>query len=128
MAQKKKTASKSRSRSSRTVSSKGSALSRLRDSINKAPVLTLFVVLFGALGVYFLVNTYALPAWKDVPANDAARGLNYNGLKRDTNGPCGPNGFKVEQANENADHACTHPDPGPKGVDVREREIGRAHV
>ncbi len=122
MAQKKKTATKSRSRSSRTVSSKGSALSRLRDSINKAPILALFVVLFGALGVYFLVNTYALPAWKDVPANDAARGLNYNGLKRDANGPCGPNGFKVEQANENADHACTHPDPGPQGVDIRERD------
>ena len=122
MAQKKKTPAKSRSRSSRSVSSKGSRLSRLRNFMGKAPVLSLFVVLFGALGLYFIVNTYALPAWRDVPANDAARGLNYNGLTKDENGPCGPGGFKVEKANENADNACTHPDPGPQGVDIRERD------
>lgn len=122
MAQKKKPATKSRSRSSRSVSSKGSVLSRLRDSMQRAPVVTLFIVLFGALGLYFLVNTYAMPAMRGVPANDAARGLNYNGLRRDPEGPCGPDGFKVEKANENADHACTHPDPGPKGVDLRERD------
>lgn len=122
MAQKKKPTKKSRSRSSRSVSSKGSGLNRLKAFLSKGPVLLLVIVLFGAAGTYLLVDTYALPPFgRDVPANDAARGLNYNGLKRDESGPCGAEGFKVEKADEHADHACTHPDPGPKGIDVRER-------
>lgn len=122
MAQKKKPAKKTRSRSTRSVSSKGSGLSRLRAALSRTPSLILFIVLFGAAGIYMLVSTYALPGnGRGVPPNDPARGLNYDGLKRVDTGPCA-GAFKVEQADENADHACTHPDPGPPGVDVRERD------
>lgn len=121
MAQKKKPTTKARTRSSRSVSSKGSGLSRLKNYLSRGPVLALFIVLFGGAGIYLLVNSYALPGGRDVPANDAARGLNYDGLKRAHKGPCAGS-FIVEQADENAEHACTHPDPGPLGVDIRERD------
>lgn len=123
MAQKKKPVKKTRSRASRSrvVSSKGSSLSRIQTFLRKGPVLLLTIILFGAIGTALLVNTYALPFGRNVPANDAARGLNYNGLTRVDTGPCAGQ-FKIEHANEHAENACVHPDPGPKNVDVRERD------
>ncbi len=54
---------------------------------------------------------------RGIPANDRARGLVYDGLRRDAR--C-PNGFATGSAES---PACTHgPDPGPPGVDVRARD------
>jgi len=84
-------------------------------------LLLLTAVSFGAIGVYLLVDSFALSG--NVPNENAARGLSYKDLKRDTKGPCGE-AFELEHPRSHATtnaHICTHPDPGPPGIDVRER-------
>lgn len=51
-----------------------------------------------------------------MPPDDPARGMIYEGLERGLNGPCGF-GFQVK-----GEPFCTHgPDPAPRGQDVRQR-------
>jgi hypothetical protein len=56
-------------------------------------------------------------AREQVPANDAANGLIYNGLQRRSGGPCGAGLFEVKGTSP---VMCTHgPDAVPAGLSVR---------
>ncbi|MFP5317706.1 MAG: hypothetical protein ACLGI2_05355, partial [Acidimicrobiia bacterium] len=59
----------------------------------------------------------AAPVVEGTPAQDRARGLNFDGLRPGEGaGPCG---HKYEMVLGNGEVLCTHgPDPAPAGVDV----------
>lgn len=118
---KKKTSPRKKAKS-RVIAGKGTALQRLQSSLSRKPALLLVVALVGTVGIYLLATGSALPGFgRGVPADDPARGLVYRGLKKASTGPCRGE-FVAEQADETAkDVVCTHVDPGPEGIDVRER-------
>jgi hypothetical protein len=78
------------------------------------------VLLVAVAGTYYLAFGGALPP-SNVPANDLAKGLVYDGLKRGT-GPCADE-FQDSSpsVSPNGQKSCTHVDPGPPGVDVQQR-------
>lgn len=104
---------------SRVVASKRQSRFQ-RYSSNKFLMLATVLVI-GALGAYFIALSNADPA---LPANDAARGLYYSstGERKVKNGPCKEDLNDTTNGQSQANIvSCTHPDPGPEGVDVRQR-------
>lgn len=78
------------------------------------------LVVFASFGVYLTNFILAAPRY-GVPRDNPARGLSYKGLKKAKKGPC-TGGFVLISDNEASPNVpCSHPEPGPEGVDVRER-------
>ncbi len=78
----------------------------------------LFVVMFATVGTLILLAAHALTP-SDLPANEHARGLIYDGLvkikKDNPTSKC-----KGDYSLKDNPNICTHgPDPGPAGHDVR---------
>jgi hypothetical protein len=76
----------------------------------------LVVLAIAALGTYLLVNSFA--ASNNRFADQPNRGLIYSAEKIATHGPCQD---MEDEGSVNGIAQCAHPDPGPEGVDVRER-------
>ena len=81
------------------------------------------ILLFALVGTYFIAFGAALPGSDPgiQEPDNTARGLIYNGKKEATKGPC-KGTIDTGEVNNAGLEICTHPDPGPEGVDVRERE------
>jgi hypothetical protein len=78
----------------------------------------LVVVAVGLLGTYLLVNGFAASN-NGANADRPDRGFSYGNEKVASSGPCTGH---VDEGSDNAGHPlCAHADPGPEGVDVRER-------
>lgn len=78
------------------------------------------IVLFAGIGVYLTAYILAAPS-NGLPRDNLARGLKYKGLKKANKGRCAGT-FIVQSDDETSSNiACTHPDPGPVGVDVQAR-------
>lgn len=78
------------------------------------------VLLVAALGIYLLVFTSALNN-NSRPADNPGRGLHYGTLHYETSGPCADGEISDKAANGMP--SCAHLDPGPEGVDVRQRNL-----
>lgn len=86
------------------------------------------VMLFGAVGVYLLVQSGALAPDEVLLPDQPERGLVYEGKKVKTKGPC-EGEFETttdEDKKQNGPnvHRCDHLDPSPPGLDIRERIKG----
>ncbi len=81
------------------------------------------ILLFALVGTYFIAFGAALPGSDPgiQEPDNLARGLVYNGKKEATKGPC-KGTIDVSPADAAGIEICSHPDPGPEGVDVRERD------
>lgn len=83
------------------------------------------IVIFALVGSYLVFFSDALSPDEILLNDQPERGLVYNGQKVKNKGPC-KDGFDITTPAEtashgNAFHNCTHLDPGPEGVDIRER-------
>ncbi|MDL2342486.1 MAG: hypothetical protein QFB87_05420 [Patescibacteria group bacterium] len=116
-----KSAARSKKTSQTKVYDSGSPLLRF---LIKKPVIILFILLFAGLGTWLIAGGHALnlndaEETKDNPA----RGLIYNGKKEASSGHC-KGAFETDTTDASGQVLCGHPDPGPEGVDVRERNKG----
>lgn len=114
-----KTKKPARKSTRKIISSKASPIEKVKLLLSKKPVFISLAVIVGLMGVYLLNNGFALSG--GIPGNDAARGLVYKGLKKDSHGHCG-GAFVDEDTPEGTNPSCTHPDPGPNGIDLRNRD------
>lgn len=101
---------------------KVSLLSRVRTG-RYTPLIA--IALFALVGAYFVFFSSAMTPDEVLLKDDPARGLVYNGQKVKNKGPCA-GGFDIttpEQAKAYGKdlHQCSHIDPGPPGLDVRQR-------
>lgn len=116
---KKKTAAKKRSTSNtRVVASK-------RTNIFGKPLMVAVALLFGSVGIYLIAQSGALSPDDILLADQADRGLLYDGKKIKIKGPC-KGGFDLtteeDVKKDGSDkRRCGHLDPTPPGVDIRER-------
>lgn len=94
--------------------------SKLRRLLSSKTGMLVAGVVIGGVGAYLLASSNA-----DVPLpdNNPSRGLYYSsiGEKKVTNGPCKDDLEDTTKGQTGNSKACTHADPGPEGVDVRER-------
>ena len=116
------TPKKSNSRSNIKYSGKtydsGSRSLRL---IKQRPFMIITVLIFAALGSWLIVGGHALTRNDSGESQDnVARGLIYNGRKEAKSGQC-KGAFETDSAPVNGKLLCSHPDPGPEGVDLRDR-------
>lgn len=80
------------------------------------------ILLFAVVGTLMLIVGFASPGDnRATPKDDPARGLIYHGKKIATTGPCKGNVQEVEIINGQKHDICTIIDPGPPGIDIRER-------
>ena len=88
----------------------------------RRPVFIIVVILFAVLGTWLIAGGHALTPNDNLSEaiDDPARGLVYNGRKLATSGSC-KGTFESNVSHANGQKSCEHPDPGPEGVDVRER-------
>jgi hypothetical protein len=110
---------KSTKKTSRVVTSRGPKRSRFQNLLGSKLFMLAAIIVFAGVGTYFLALSHADPA----PHNNAAKGLVYDGLVPITKGVCSGQ-FQDSHpyvAPNSSTKSCTHPDPGPAGVDVRVR-------
>lgn len=99
-----------------------------RSRFSGRPLALVVALLFGAVGVYMLVQSNALQPDEELLSDEPARGLVYKGEKVKTKGPCAGS-FDLttdEDVKKNGKvgndiRRCAHLDPTPLGVDIRER-------
>lgn len=94
--------------------------SRTTNLFNRRFALIIVVILVAIGGTYLLRQSSA--ATDDRLVDDPGRGLSYRGLKIAHEGPCA--GVFESDVPSDAEHgkSCTHPDPVPGNVDIRERD------
>lgn len=92
---------------------------------NNKLVAAIFVVLFGGLGTYFLVQSFASPGIAQMHAEkpfveNAKKGLHWQGIKpAKAGGQCDKSGTYELVDSKGNSQGCTHgPDPAPDGVDI----------
>lgn len=111
--------SKKSKKTTKVVSRRVKKQSTLERLFGNKLLMAAIVLVFAGVGAYLvaLSNADAQP-----PADNPGRGLVYSGLKKATTGPCAGN-FEDTTNGQSASHskACLHVDPGPDGVDVRQR-------
>jgi len=95
-----------------------------RFSANKSAKFVV-ILLVAAVGTYLLAFGAALPntSQGEAEVDNPARGLVNAGHHEATTGPC-KGVYETDGVDSNGQKICTHPDPGPEGVDVRERAKG----
>jgi hypothetical protein len=129
---KKPSSSKSKKKpANRSRAVKVTASSRKRSRLSGGKLALVAAFLFGSIGVYTLVQSGALRPDETLLPDQPERGLVYHGKKVKTKGPC-EGGFDVttdedikknekEGKDSKENRRCSHYDPTPKGVDIRER-------
>jgi hypothetical protein len=92
----------------------------LEKSLRKVGIVCM-VILFAAVGSYFLISSQASPKDEHFTKfpDQPERGIIWSGQRIATSGPCKD---VIEVMAEGSKRFCAHPDPGPEGVDVRERD------
>ena len=99
--------------------------SSFRSILTKKPLFILAILLFAGLGTWLIAGGHALNSNSELEngQDNPARGLVYSGKHEEKAGPC-KGAFITDILDVKGQPVCSHPDPGPMGVDVRERNKG----